>query len=155
MPQRISDTKIRHMKCSDIKPVAKIDSQCFSTPWSENAYEEELQLKSAIIFVAELNSEIIGFISTRLVLDEVYINNIAVAADYRKSGVGALLLTDLEDYIKNMAAFITLEVRESNLPARALYTSCGYKPVGIRKNFYEKPVENAILMTKSFDNKNV
>jgi ribosomal-protein-alanine N-acetyltransferase len=149
MQQRDSGIKIRHMKRSDIKQVAEIERECFSLPWSESAFEEELALSSAIIFAAVFEKKIIGFVSARIVLDEVYINNIAVTADFRKKGVGRLLLSDLEEYVRPMAAFITLEVRASNKAAKKLYEASGYKAVGIRKNFYEKPIEDAILMTKT------
>ncbi len=149
MQQRDSDFLIRNMKKSDIRQVAAIERECFSLPWSETAFEEELKLESAIILVAVLGKRIVGFISVRLVLDEVYINNIAVSFAFRQRGIARLLLCDLEDYVKNMAVFITLEVRVSNEAAKKLYESCGYTPVGKRKNFYEQPVEDAILMTKT------
>jgi ribosomal-protein-alanine N-acetyltransferase len=142
--------KIRHLEFSDIKSVAEIEKECFSMPWSEQAFEEELHLDTAICFVAHLNDEVAGFVNGRIVLDEFYINNVAVASRFRKKGIGEALINDLCDYIKHIVTFITLEVRESNIPAQNLYKKCGFKVVGKRKDFYEKPTENAILMTKYF-----
>ena len=143
--------EIRHLTIDDVKAVAEIEAECFSMPWSEQAFEEELHLDTAICFVAHFNNEIAGFVNGRIVLDEFYINNVAVASRFRKKGIGETLINDLCDYLKNIASFITLEVRESNIPAQNLYTKCGFKIIGKRKEFYEKPTENAILMTKYFN----
>lgn len=67
---------------------------------------------------------------------------------YRRKGIAQLLMGKLWEYAEEFAAFVTLEVRESNLPAISLYEKLGYERVGLRKNFYSSPVENAVLMTK-------
>ena len=141
---------IRHLSFSDVKRVAENEAECFSMPWSQDAFTEELSLDSAICFVALCDGEIAGFINGRIVLDEFYINNVAVTKKFRNAGVGTRLVDDLSDYLKNIVSFITLEVRESNVAAQKLYRKCGYTVVGKRKDFYQKPVENAILMTKYF-----
>ena len=83
-------------------------------------------------------------------LDEVCISNVAVLPEYRRKGIAKALLNALYERVKPNASFITLEVRESNLGAIALYSELGYKNVGMRKNFYSDPTENAILMTLTF-----
>lgn len=150
MLQKDNLLTVSHLEYGDIKSVAAIDAECFSLPWSEQAFEEELHLDTAICFVAKYNGVTAGFINGRIVLDEFYINNVAVALSMRGKGIGETLICDLEDYLKSIVSFITLEVRESNIPAQKLYEKCGYKVVGKRKNFYEKPTDNAILMTKFF-----
>ena len=150
MPQKESMINVCHMEYSEIERVAEIEAECFSMPWSRQAFEEELHLDTAICLVAHYNGEVAGFINGRIVLDEFYINNVAVVQSYRGKGIGERLICDLGKYLKNIVSFITLEVRESNIPAQNLYEKCGYSVVGKRKNFYEKPPENAILMTKYF-----
>ena len=150
MSQKDSEIAVIHLEYADVKRVAEIEAECFSLPWSEQAFEEELHLDTAICFVAKYKGETAGFINGRIVLDEFYINNVAVTQSMRGKGIGETLILDLEDYLKHIVSFITLEVRESNIPAQNLYRKCGYKTVGKRNNFYEKPTENAVLMTKFF-----
>ena len=85
-------------------------------------------------------------------LGEGNITNMAVAKEYRKKGVGAALMQEMERLgrEKNVDIFF-LEVRESNEPAQRLYEKMGYNNIGIRKRFYERPVENAIVMSKMYD----
>lgn len=142
------EIRITPMTADTIKGVHAIEQACFSDPWSENAFIEELNNPDAIALVA-LANEAAGFINARKILDEVYINNIAVSDKYRRNGIGERLLLALEKSV-SPAAFITLEVRKSNLPAQNLYKKLGYAVVGERKNFYSSPTENAILMTKYF-----
>ena len=82
------------------------------------------------------------------VLDEGYITNVAVSPDCRRQGIGRALIAELAERAKRAGlAFVTLEVRASNTPAIALYEGAGFKPVGVRKNFYTAPSEDAVLMT--------
>ena len=142
-----------------IKAVAQIERECFSCPWSENAFHDELDNAMSLTLVALWTNEgsksfqekenVAGFVNVRIVKDEVYINNLAVSKEFRLKGIGKGLLSALEDAARNKkASFITLEVRESNLPAISLYKSVGYKKAGMRKGFYREPYENAVLMTK-------
>lgn len=134
-----------------IATVAELEKECFSTPWSEVALSEELSNQFARFFVAIVNGEIAGYIGAHNVLGEVYITNVAVFTSQRKKGIGEMLISELIKVVKNEnAEFITLEVRESNASAIRLYEKCGFERVGERKNFYEKPCENAVLMTKYF-----
>ncbi len=135
-----------------IPRVAELEKQCFSTPWSETALSEELSNSFARFFVALSNGEIVGYIGSHNVLGEVYITNVAVFPEYRKKGIGEALIKKLIEAVKNENAdFITLEVRKSNASAIKLYEKCGFCAVGERKSFYEKPCEDAILMTKIFN----
>jgi ribosomal-protein-alanine N-acetyltransferase len=90
-----------------------------------------------------------GYIGLMYVLDEGYISNVAVLPAYRRQGVGKALIGELErEAGKVRLSFLTLEVRASNAAARALYADRGFRDTGLRKNYYEKPIEDAVLMTK-------
>ena len=84
----------------------------------------------------------------REIMGECYINNVGVKAAYRRKGIGRALMQALENSATDEAEFITLEVRQSNEAAISLYKSMGYIKVGTRRGFYEKPTEDADLMTK-------
>ncbi len=144
----------KEMDKSHVKNVAQIEKDCFSHPWSKNAFYEELEnpLSLTVVAVDEASDvkNTAGFINVRIIDDEVYINNIAVKKEYRGKGIGKGLLSALEKRAQNMnVSFITLEVRESNFPAISLYSKLGYKSVGKRKRFYRSPTENAVIMTKT------
>ena len=148
----MTDLIFERMTEQHISRVAELEKQCFSTPWSETALSEELSNKFARFFVALLNGEIVGYIGAHNILGEVYITNVAVFPEYRKNGFGEALIKKLIETVKKENAdFITLEVRKSNTSAINLYEKCGFNAVGKRKNFYEKPCEDAILMTKNFN----
>ena len=141
--------KIAKMTEVDVPQVAKIEKDCFSQPWSIDAFYEELQNPYGLTLVAKSGDEVIGFINVRVLSGEVYINNIAVKESCRRRGVAQALLSELDLQLED-CDFFTLEVRKSNFSAIALYEKCGYIKVGARKNFYEKPTEDAIIMTKHF-----
>ena len=137
------------MTIETVEGVSKIEKACFSEPWSVNAFINELKNPDAITLAA-LDNQVVGFINARKILDEVYINNVAVSENFRRQHIAEQLLISLENKVKDNSSFITLEVRKSNIPAQSLYEKLGYEVVGERKNFYQQPTENAILMTKSF-----
>lgn len=133
-----------------ISSVTEIEKQSFSTPWSEAALSEELSNKFARFFVALLNGKVVGYIGSHNVLGEVYITNVAVFPEHRNKGIGEKLIKKLVETVQGEnAGFVTLEVRKSNVSAIKLYEKCGFCAVGERKNFYEKPCEDAVLMTKN------
>ena len=133
--------KIVVMQERHLAALAEIERACFHAPWSENMLREELG--KGIFLVAE-------HVGCQTVLDEGYITNVAVSPDFRRQGIARALIAELTAKAgENKLAFVTLEVRESNAPAIALYTGAGFAPVGKRKNFYSNPTENAVLMTIS------
>lgn len=139
------------MTAGDIPSIAAIERQCFSTPWSEQVLTIELQNKCACFFVAHEDNTPLGYVGMHTVLDEGYVANVAVSPAYRRRGVATLLLNRLVDEaVKRRLGFLTLEVRESNLPAIAFYEKNGFGVVGRRKNFYSAPEEDALLMTRFF-----
>ncbi len=139
---------IEKMSESHIEKLAVIEKECFSTPWSENALREELDNTHARFLAAVCDGEVAGYIGAHNILGEVYITNVAVAEKHRRKGIGEMLINNLVELCKSEnAEFITLEVRESNSAAINLYKKMNFKEVGKRKNFYENPREDAILMT--------
>ena len=139
---------VEKMGENHVEKLALIEKECFSTPWSENALREELENSHARFLVAVCDGEVSGYIGAHNILGEVYITNVAVSEKHRRKGMGEKLITSLISLcVSENAEFITLEVRESNKPAINLYKKMNFKDVGKRKNFYENPREDAILMT--------
>ena len=141
------------MTADHLDQVAELEQICFSDPWSRRMLSEHLENECAATLVAMgSDGTILGYAGLLVVLDEGYITNVAVRPDYRRQGVAGELLAVFRRFAEgNALAFLTLEVRESNAPARALYAKYGYKEVGLRKNYYDHPKENAIIMTLEFD----
>ena len=137
------------MSAQTVAAVAEIEAECFSAPWSYDAFVAELAKSDAATFVAYSEQEVVGFINLGIVLDEANVNNIAVKKGYRRLGIGKALMTAAVDYCRaHRLSLLMLEVRRSNLPAIALYEQFGFQSVGIRKRFYTDPDEDALLMNK-------
>lgn len=136
------------MNESHLSQVAQLEIQCFSTPWSENALREELTNSFARFYVALCDGQVAGYMGAHNVVGEVYITNVAVLPQFRRQGIAEALIKNLTDVtFSEGAEFITLEVRKSNAGAIGLYSKMGFEIVGERKNFYENPREDALLMT--------
>lgn len=130
--------------------IQRIEQQSFSVPWTEQMLRMQLAPDSHVFLTAQTADGVIGYVGMMYVLDEGYISNIAVRPDYRRRGVADALLNALEQRARAlMLSFLTLEVRAHNAPAIALYEKHGYRVAGRRKNYYEKPTEDALLMTLS------
>lgn len=136
------------MAKEDIAEVARLEKECFSSPWSEKQLEEELGNPTARFFVLKQNGKMLGYIGANNIANEVYITNIAVFPKYRKKGYGEKLLSHLCFVSTEEGAdFVTLEVRKSNHNAIRLYEKCGFERKGERKNFYSDPTEDAYIYT--------
>lgn len=132
-----------------IPALHKLECLCFSSPWSEKSFEEELSNPLAVFLVAEDESGVLGYVGCHFVCGEGDITNVAVHPDSRRKGIAKALLKMLEAESERFEAeVINLEVRKSNFPAISLYKQLGYEECGERPNFYTKPAENAILMAK-------
>lgn len=143
--------KLMPMTAELIPAIAEIERLCFSHPWSENALREELFNDTACFLAAVTDEgEVVGYAGLHCVLDEGYIDNVAVRPEYRRQGVAGELLGAFLRFGQANLAFLTLEVRKSNLPAIALYEKFGFFKVGERKNYYDSPREDAVLMTREF-----
>lgn len=143
--------EIVKMSSEHIAGVAKIEKECFSSPWSEKALSEELTNDVSHFFVCLDENKVVGYAGVHIMSGECYIDNIAVSASHRRQKIGSLLIEKLINTAKNKGGeFISLEVRQSNKPAICLYEKFGFVSVGVRKNFYDFPTEDAIIMTKTF-----
>ena len=143
---------IRRMTLEDIPAVVEIEKQCFSLPWSEKSFEDSISREDTIFLVCveelhENDKEITGYMGLYLSFDEASVTNVAVSPEYRKKGYGEALVAEAKVAAKEAGAeCIFLEVRVSNTPAISLYNKHGFENIGIRKKFYEHPVEDAIIM---------
>ena len=139
------------MDRSHIDQIAALEQACFSTPWTQRMLEDALFDTQASFIVAEDGEgHILGYAGLHVVLDEGYIDNVAVEPDARRHGVASALLDVFCRFGAAKLAFLTLEVRASNAPAIALYRKHGFEEAGRRKNYYTKPAEDAVIMTRYF-----
>ena len=143
---------IRPAEKRDLPALAALETAIFSAPWTEAQLAGYLEQESHLFLVAEEVDEIIGYVNAMTVLDEGYIGNVAVAPAHRRRGVGDALLAALTVLGRERGlAFLTLEVRRGNVPARRLYGKHGFQEAGCRRNYYREPREDAILMTLEFE----
>ena len=145
------DFRLLPMDRSTVPDVAAIERECFSQPWSEDMLAEELYNDNASFIVAVADDgTVLGYAGLTVVLDEGYIDNVAVRPNCRKQGIADRLLDVFCRFGQEHLAFLTLEVRPSNTAAVALYEKHGFQEAGRRKNYYEAPQEDALLLTKEF-----
>jgi len=142
---------IRPMLLADLSAVESIEKQCFPDPWSAVVFEHALNDSLSLWLAAEYYGILVGYAGMQAVLDEGYIENVAVAPSFRRQGVASTLLQAMDEEARRRRLnFLSLEVRIGNTGAIALYDSFGYASVGIRKGYYLRPPEDALIMTKSF-----
>lgn len=137
---------IREMTREDIPEVAAIEKMCFSQPWSEKGFAEGMEA-SAFFLVAEEDDRIIGYIGMYVSAPEGEITNVAVAPNARGKGTGKALVEAVKQWaLDHGVTRIVLEVRVSNAPAIHIYETAGFVKLGVRKNFYQFPTEDAFVM---------
>lgn len=147
----MNDITVDKISKNDAGSVAKIEKECFSVPFTEEDILAYLENPIWHFLVARQGENVLGYISFTVIIDECQIVNVAVDPSARKRGVGSLLLESFLEYIKNLGVkSVFLEVRESNAPAIGLYKKFDFSAVGVSKNHYSKPTENAILMSLQF-----
>lgn len=140
--------EIVRMNESHVAAVAELERLNFSTPWDENSVRSELTNKLALWLVALDGEQVVGYVGSQTVLQEADMMNIAVADSRRRQGIARKLV---EELIRQLDAYqLTLEVRQSNAAAISLYESLGFSQVGLRKNYYQKPKENALILRKEW-----
>jgi ribosomal-protein-alanine N-acetyltransferase len=132
----------------DLAQVLDIDRESFSTPWSREMYERDLEHAHAYLIVARrAGGTAAGYCSFWLVIDEVHINNVAVRKSYRRQGIGRALVDHVLELGQALGArSATLEVRSANVAARDLYASAGFRERGIRRRYYSNPEDDAVVM---------
>ena len=141
--------QFREMKEQDVPEVAQLEKDAFSTPWTENDFLEMIKADYAHYLVAEDDEKIIGICGLRNIVGEGEITNVVMHPAYRNKGIGLNMLCKLiRDGEKMGVNAYTLEVRESNAAAIHVYERIGFRPEGMRRNFYEDPTEDAVIMWK-------
>ena len=142
---------IRKMTAEDVKQIAQLEKICFTVPWSEKSFNDEMQNKLAVYFVAVDDEKCIGYAGFWNISGEGDITNVAVLPQYRREGIGSMLISALiKEAISLNLVLLTLEVRKSNIAAQKLYEKYGFEKIGERKRYYSDNGEDAYIMTKSF-----
>ena len=133
----------------EVAAVAVLEAENFSRPWSYEAFLKTLSDENYIVMIAKEADALLGYCVLLCTGDEADITNVCTAPEARGRGVATDMLTALMEagYARGVTEFF-LEVRESNTPARSLYTKLGFEQIGLRKNYYEEPKEHAVLMKK-------
>lgn len=141
--------RIDQATVKDVEQIVEIEKDTFSDAWSKGAILDTLAQKQAFILVAREGEDILAYSILYYVLDECEIARIAVRKDRKRKGIGKQLLGGLSAYCKMLGVHkILLDVREGNEGARSFYADCGFQIDGIRKQFYDHPREDAVLMSK-------
>lgn len=134
-----------------IPQIVALEQACFTSPWTETMLSDALFDPQASFIVAEDGEgNVLGYAGLHAILDEGYIDNVAVEPDARRHGVASALLDVFCRFGEVNLSFLTLEVRASNQAAIALYEKHGFEQAGLRKGYYQKPREDAIIMTRTF-----
>jgi ribosomal-protein-alanine N-acetyltransferase len=140
---------IKKVDFSDLHEISEIERYSFTTAWSLNAFVEELKNPRSIGFVAIVDKLILGYIFGQIIIDEAHILDLAVRPGYRRKGIAtALVKYILEVFSSYGCKDVFLEVRRSNIAAIKLYEKLGFCQVGIRKDYYQFPQEDALIMKK-------
>ena len=140
---------IENMTAAHVSQIAELEKLCFSDPWSEKSIETELSCRLSVWLVALEGEQVVGYVGSQTVIDESDMMNIAVHPDFRRRGIAEALVAELEAALRQRGSHaLTLEVRDSNAPAIALYEKLGFAQVGLRKNYYRNPKEDARILRK-------
>ncbi len=140
---------IRCMEERDIQQIARLEELCFSESWSARILESGLFSPYDVYYVYEQDGRIVGYCNLRVLAGEGEIQRIAVHPDSRRLGIGRILMDAMLSYASDKKVYaVSLEVRESNLPARNLYESYGFAKEAVRKAYYHNPTEDAVMMWK-------
>lgn len=142
---------ITNMTSTHVAQIAELEKCCFNDPWSENSIASELNNRLSCWLVALDGDVVIGYVGSQSVLGETDMMNIAVHPDYRNQGVATELINTLIDkLLKRGSHSLMLEVRQTNEAAKNLYMALGFETVGIRKNYYRNPREDALILRKEW-----
>ena len=149
----MNNIKIVPMNADHLESLERLERICFSRPWSRKMLAEELENQCAAFLVAEdaVTDDVLGYAGLLVAADEGYITNVAVFPEQRRRGIAGQLLQVFLNFAEaNHLAFLTLEVRPSNRAAVGLYTKLGFAEEGRRRNFYNDPTEDALILTRRF-----
>ena len=144
--------RIEKMNSGHVSQVAALEAICFHDPWSEKSVASELKNPLSFWLVAMEEDRVVGYVGSQTVVGETDMMNVAVHPDFRRKGVAEALIMALVENLKAMESHcLTLEVRASNAPATALYEKLGFQQVGLRKNYYRNPKEDALILRKEWE----
>ena len=131
--------------------IALLERECFADPWSQQSIASELHNPLSLWLVAQEGQTLLGYVGSQTCQDETDMMNIAVSPASRRQGVARALIEALVSALRERSSKqLTLEVRASNGPARQLYESLGFLQVGLRKNYYRNPKEDALILRKEW-----
>ena len=140
------------MTSDHVPQVAALEKKCFSDPWSQRSVASELENPLALWLVWEEGGQVLGYVGSQSVLDETDMMNVAVSAQARRRGIAQALVEALVIQLKQRGSrCLTLEVRASYAPARALYEKLGFRQVGRRPNYYSHPKEDGLILRKEWE----
>lgn len=141
--------RIRWMSLDDLPQVHAIESRSFTSPWTINAFKYELTDRHTIMKVAVIDDQIVGYVCIKTFLNITHVLNLAVVPEFRRRGIGSLLLQEALEELEHQGVrpeSVTLEVRESNTAAIRLYEKFGFRIIGKRRKYYQRPDEDALIM---------
>ena len=140
------------MNSDHVSQVAQLERECFHDPWSENSIASELNNPLSLWLVAVDGQQVAGYVGSQSVMGEADMMNIAVSSKFRRMGIAQELVERLVKLLREKDVYsLTLEVRASNEPAKALYSKLGFEQVGRRPNYYRNPKEDALILRKEWD----
>lgn len=153
-----AELEIVEMERDDIDEILDIENICFKSPWTRDAFEQELHLEWAKVFIAKIithnKKRIVGYISLWMITNEVHILNLAIHPNFRRLGIATSLLSfGINFSMHDGAEIATLEVRKSNLPAVSLYKKFGFEVMGVRHRYYPDNHEDAVIMSSKLKSK--
>ena len=135
------------MNSDHVAQVAQLEKECFHDPWSENSIASELRNPLSLWLVAVDGQQVAGYVGSQSVMGEADMMNIAVSSKFRRMGIAQELVERLVKLLREKDVYsLTLEVRASNEPAKALYGKMGFQQVGRRPNYYRNPKEDALIL---------
>lgn len=139
--------RVRPLVAADLKQVQRIEETSYSVPWSQATFQSLLDRPDTDLLCAEVRGEVAGYAIAWFVYDQGELGNVAVGEKWRRRGIGtALIEAVLERATKRGARELFLEVRRSNVSAQRLYHRLGFRQIGVRRNYYARPVEDALVM---------
>ena len=140
------------MNADHVAQVAALEAICFHDPWSENSVASELNNPLSYWLVAMEDDRVVGYVGSQTVVGETDMMNVAVHPDFRRQGIAESLILALVEGLKSLESHcLTLEVRASNASAIALYKKLGFAQIGLRKNYYRNPKEDALILRKEWE----
>ena len=149
MPAGLENITIQRMTRDDIEEIARLERLCFSDPWAEENFRDELRHRFSVPLVVKSGPTIVGYMCLWLVEDKMEIANFAVSPEFRRRGIGGKMMEKvLREAKERGCTNLILSVRESNLPAIGLYASQGFVEIHRREGYYRDPAEDAIVMAK-------